>query len=166
MRPNRCETGDAFALSISRFGSWRVSSPAADSLTRCEPRANYNGARVSCYARRRLRGHPRLPFEISNCASLFREHCSLGGNDRRVESSRFLNRAELRRVIDVHEAEPLGVAVRPLVIVEQRPGIVSAKIDALLHRVMRCAQVLTQILGPQRIVDAAIDRVRRIVESC
>src|SRR5207302_4457743 len=98
--------------------------------------------RVSCYARRRLRGHPRLPIEISNCAS-FREYLAFRRDHRRIVTTRVLDRSLLRCVIHMHEAEPFGEAVQPLVIVEQRPDVVSAKIDALLHRIMRGAQVLT-----------------------
>src|SRR5437899_12163449 len=166
MRPNRCETREGSASSASRFGSARVSSPARcprarapDSLTRCEPRwldaafqLQAQSPRVSCYARRRLRGHPRLPIEIANCASL-REHCSFGGNDRRVVSPGLLDRSLLRRVINVHETEALGVAVRPLVIVEQRPGVIAAQVHALTQRIMRGAQMLSEILDPEWIFD-------------
>ncbi len=177
MRLDRCKTGDVAASLASRSGSARVSSPARcplarapDSLTRCEPRwldaalqLQAQSPRVSCYARRRLRGHPRLPIEIANCASL-REHCSFGGNDRRVVSPGLLDRSLLRRVINVHETEALGVAVRPLVIVEQRPGVIAAQVHALAYSVMRGAQMLTVILDAQRVLDLAVDRLRRIVK--
>src|SRR5205814_7945228 len=75
-----------------------------------------------------------------------------------------LRRPLLRGEIDMHDAEALRVAKTPLVIIEQRPGEVPAKIDPLTKSRMRRAQVRPIVRDAERIVDSAIDRLRRIVK--
>ena len=57
-------------------------------------------------------------------------------DDPGIESSTVLDGSFLRLVVDVYDAESLRVAVAPFVIVEERPGIVSAEIHSLLDRIM------------------------------
>src|SRR5689334_11482792 len=61
---------------------------------------------------------------------------SVGCDDRRVVAAGSLDGSPLIRVVDVHEPESFGEAMRPLIVIEQRPGVVSAQIDALLHRIV------------------------------
>src|SRR5687767_3931024 len=115
--------------------------------------------------RRRRRGYPHLPpTQRSPEISSLRENGPVAGNDGRVVPPARLDRTLLRLVVDMNDAEPLGVAERPLVVVEQRPGKISAQVDAFLHRVVRSAQVLTVILDAKRILDLAVDGLRRIVK--
>src|SRR2546429_3934827 len=84
-----------------------------------------------------------------------RECFSFRGDHRRVVSPRRFDRAVLRRVVDVNQTESFGVTVRPLVVIEQRPGEVAAKADALLHRVVSRAQMLPEVLNSHRLFDLA-----------
>ncbi len=54
--------------------------------------------------------------------------------------------------------------MRPFVVIEERPRVVAAEVRALFHCLVRGAQVLAKIFHAQWILDAAVDRVRRIVE--
>src|SRR4051812_8864106 len=74
------------------------------------------------------------------------EHTSIGGDHRRVIPTRRLDDPPLRRVIHVHQPEPLRVPVRPLEVVEESPRVVSTEIDALLQRFVRRAQMLSVVL--------------------
>src|SRR5207253_1702960 len=80
-----------------------------------------------------------------------------------VVPARRLDRALLRRIIDVHQTKSLGVAERPLVVVEQRPGEVAAQIDALPHRAVRGAQVLPLRRQMVRMIPLYLPRV--VVDS-
>src|SRR5882757_2706569 len=93
-----------------------------------------------------------------------REYRALRGDHRSVVAAGRLDRAPLGRVVHVHDAEAFGVAERPLVVIEQGPGVIAADIRALLHRIMGRAEVLTVVFDAQRIFDLAVDRVRRVVE--
>src|SRR4026207_611649 len=76
-----------------------------------------------------------VPTEAGRSGTmLLRQNLSLAANDRRVVSPRRLDSSLLSRIIDVNDAEALGVAVGPLVVVEQRPGVVAAQVHALRHR--------------------------------
>jgi hypothetical protein len=66
----------------------------------------------------------------------------------------------------VDDAEALRVAEAPLEVVEQRPGEVAAEIRPLSDGIVGRAQVHLVVRDTQRIVDAAVDRLRRIVEGC
>src|SRR5687768_1206545 len=104
------------------------------------------------------------PAQRSNQTRSFGEHGTTTGNDGRVVPPARLDRTLLRLVVDMNDAEPLGIPERPLVVVEQRPGKVSAQVDAFLRGVVRSAQVLTVILDAKRILDLAVDGLRRIVK--
>src|SRR5688572_31146280 len=95
---------------------------------------------------------------------LLGENLSPAPDDRRVVPPRRLDRTLLRLVVDVDDTEALGIAVRPLIVVEQRPRVVSAQVDALLYRFVRRAQMLAVVLDAQRIFNASVDGVRRIVK--
>src|ERR1700730_15711607 len=152
----------------SRFGSARVSSPALRSLSPRSPQLRSfaplsRGSPPRARFAKRLRGHPRLPIEIFNRASL-RQGGAFAANHLGIVAAGRFDRSLLGRVIDVHDAEAFGIAERPLVVVEQRPRIVTLEIHALLHRLVRGAQMLAVILDAEWIFDLAIDRVRWIVE--
>ena len=68
---------------------------------------------------------------------------------------RILGRAQLRRVVDVHEAEALLVAVAPLEVVHQRPREVSAHVHALAHRLVDGGEVAVEVARALRIVHVA-----------
>src|SRR4051794_23152707 len=51
-----------------------------------------------------------------------------------VPVERALRRTPLGLVVDVHEAEPLRVALGPLEVVHQRPAVVATDVDALVDR--------------------------------
>src|SRR5713226_10754536 len=74
-----------------------------------------------------------------------------------------LQRTLLCLEVDVDDAEALRIAQRPFEIVEKRPDAIAAQVDAFPDGLTRGAQVLSEIVDPQRIVDAAVSR-RRIVE--
>src|SRR5690606_16384839 len=57
-----------------------------------------------------------------------------GAGDRRVPAAAVLDRAALRRVVDVHQSEPLGVSPSPLEVVQQRPHEVTAHRRTGPHR--------------------------------
>src|SRR5688572_24045636 len=115
--------------------------------------------------RRRRRGYPHLPpTQRSPEISSLRENGTTAGNDGRVVPPARLDRTLLRLVVDVNDAEPLGVPERPFVVVEQRPCEVTAQIDTFAHRIVRGAQVLAKVLHAQGIFDLTVDRLRRIVK--
>ena len=70
------------------------------------------------------------------------------GDQVRVAPAAALDGPLLRRVVDVHQAEPLVVAVRPLEVVQQRPGEVAGQRRAALDRAGAGGQVLLQVLRP------------------
>src|SRR5688500_13493790 len=92
------------------------------------------------------------------------EYGAAARDDRRVVPPARLDRTLLRLVVDVNDAEPLGVAECPLVVVEQRPREVSTEIDPGFHRVMRSSEMLAIVLHAKRILDLAVDALRRIVK--
>src|SRR5688500_13300465 len=104
------------------------------------------------------------PAQRSNQTRSFGEHGTTTGNDGRVVPPARLDRTLLRLVVDVNDAEPLGVPERPLVVVEQRPREVSTEIDPGFHRVMRSSEMLAIVLHAKRILDLAVDGLRRIVK--
>src|SRR5690348_7384915 len=81
-----------------------------------------------------------------------------------VEPRARLWRPLLGRIIDVHDAEALRVAEAPFVVVEERPGVVSAQIDTLTERGVRGAEVRFIVADAKGILDATVDRLRWIVE--
>ena len=56
-----------------------------------------------------------------------------------------------RAVVDVHDAETLGVAERPFEVVQQRPHHVAADVEPGRDRVVDRGQVLAQVVDAQRI---------------
>src|SRR5919197_6353389 len=74
-----------------------------------------------------------------------------------VPQARALRHAPLRRVVDVHQPEALGVAVLPLEVVQHRPGEVAPDVDAVGHRAGQRGQVRPQVLHPPRILQRAVD---------
>src|SRR6185503_20664352 len=89
---------------------------------------------------------------------------SVRSDHGRIKTTGGLDRALLGGIVDVNEPEPLGESERPLVVVEQRPRVVAAEIDALGESVVGSAQMLPVVFDAQRIVDAPVDGVRWIVE--
>src|SRR3954447_23137565 len=73
-----------------------------------------------------------------------------------VPEARPLGHAPLRRVVDVHEPEALGVAVLPLEVVEHRPGEVAPDVDPVGHRARQGGQVRLQVLDTARILQRAV----------
>src|SRR4029079_4019691 len=91
-------------------------------------------------------------------------------DDSRVELSAVLDGSLLGFVIDVHDSESLRVSVRPLIVVEQRPGVVSAQIHTLLDRIVRSLEMTHEVVDALRILDPSVDcgrwlRPRRSVFS-
>src|SRR4030095_6269593 len=71
-------------------------------------------------------GRPRVSFQPPRVARA-REEVTVPG-------AAALDRAPLGRVVDVDDAEALGVAAAPLEVVQQRPREVAADVDAVLDR--------------------------------
>src|SRR5947207_2766068 len=170
MKNSRCFFGDrcrfrtSFLESIERYRSRRgravkgvlfgaESSPGRRSGARQRPLT----AALSADAPTRT---PPPPC-IDRLAS---ENLALRGNDGGIEAPGRLDSSLLGRVVDVNEAEALGVAERPLVVVEQRPREISAQVDPLRYRVVSCAQMLPEVFDAKRIFDTAVDRLRRVVK--
>src|SRR5215211_7065376 len=87
---------------------------------------------------------------------------AVGLDDSGVEPSAVLDGSHLSLVIDVHDAKSSGIAVAPLVIVEQRPGEISSQIYTLSYRVVNRSHVRLEILNTKRVLDASIVRGRTI----
>nr|ACR50752.1 conserved hypothetical protein [Streptomyces longisporoflavus] len=77
-------------------------------------------------------------------------------DDLGVPVSAGLDRPPLRRVVDMDEAEPLVVAVRPLEVVQQRPREVPGQRHPLAYGTRAGRQMLLQIAGALRVVDRAV----------
>src|SRR5215467_2872513 len=60
----------------------------------------------------------------------------------------------LGRIVDVDDPEPLVVAPLPLEVVEQRPDVVAANVDALGARLLDGGDVRPEVLEPALVVDA------------
>src|SRR5690606_1556602 len=90
-------------------------------------------------------------------ASLLRSASPIDGavdDDPSVFCTAVFHRATLRLLVDMHDAEPLVVAPRPLEVVQQRPVEVSPHVHARLHRIEHGVEVLAHILGALRVRDA------------
>src|SRR4051794_11772822 len=70
----------------------------------------------------------------------------------------------LRRVVDEDDPEPLAVAPLPFEVVEQRPDVVAAHVDALLDRALDGADVLLEERDATRILDD-VAAVQLVVEG-
>src|SRR5262249_46789464 len=79
------------------------------------------------------------------------EHVPLRSDDARVEQRAVFRRALLRLEVDVHDAEALRVAVRPLEVVEQRPHEVSPHVYAAFDRRVDGLDVRAEIVDAQRV---------------
>src|SRR5439155_390475 len=127
-------------------------SPEAIARYRAEPYVvagdGYSGAR-----RRR---QPALPAE----------RLAVSADHVGVEPGARLERPLLGGEVHVDDPEPLGVALTPLEIVEQRPGEVPAEVDALFQGGVRGAQVIPVVLDPQRIGDVARPGLERRIVEC
>src|SRR5665648_182648 len=73
-----------------------------------------------------------------------------------------LDRALLRRVVDVHEAEPAGVAPRPLEVVRERPDEVALERDPLVEGGRARHHVLLEVPATVLVLDLAVDHRVRI----
>src|SRR6266542_4446573 len=65
----------------------------------------------------------------------------------------------LRPVVDVHDAETLGIAISPFEVVQQRPDEVAANVHALAQRLVRRRQMRAQVRDPLRVVHGAVGGV-------
>src|SRR5215213_7977798 len=74
-----------------------------------------------------------------------------------VPEARPLGHAPLRRVVHVHEAEALRVAVLPLEVVEHRPREVAPDVDAVGDRPPEGAQMGVQVVDPPRVLERPVD---------
>src|SRR5215471_4942172 len=59
----------------------------------------------------------------------------------------------LRREVDEDDPEPLGVAVFPLEVVEQRPHVVAADVDSLLASALERFDVTRDVCQPALVLD-------------
>src|SRR3954470_1652537 len=75
-----------------------------------------------------------------------------------IPECRALGDPLLRVVVHAHDPEALVVAVLPLEVVEQRPRVVAADVDAVGHRPGERGQVVAQVGDPRRILDDAVDQ--------
>ncbi|HEX6315333.1 MAG TPA: discoidin domain-containing protein, partial [Gemmatimonadaceae bacterium] len=85
-------------------------------------------------------------------------------DDVAIKQSAGLGGALERFVIHMDDAEPPRVTQTPLEVVEQRPGEVAAHVGTGLHRRAHRGDVGAIIVDAQHVVDAAIDRLGRIIE--
>src|SRR5436190_19430293 len=76
-----------------------------------------------------------------------------------------LGRSALRREVDVHDPEAARVAVLPLEVVEQRPDVVAADVDAGGHGALDGRDVLAQVRDAIRVFDDRVPVERRIGEG-
>src|SRR5215213_1788608 len=89
---------------------------------------------------------------------------SVRSNNSGVVPAARLDRAFLRVVVHVHDAEAARVTMAPLEVVEQRPHVIPAQPHSLTHCFPCRIQMVAQVSDSQRIVNAPIDRHRRIVK--
>src|SRR5919202_3235787 len=76
-----------------------------------------------------------------------------------------LRRPPLRRKVDVDDPEAARVAVLPLEVVEQRPDVVAAHVDAGDDRALDRCDVLAQVRDALRILDDLVPVERRGVQG-
>src|SRR5438477_7544900 len=62
----------------------------------------------------------------------------------------------LGRIVDVDDPEPLRIAPFPLEVVEQRPDVVAANVDAFRPRPLDSVDVRAEIVEPALVVDDAV----------
>src|SRR5919112_120467 len=73
-----------------------------------------------------------------------------------VPARRVLEGPALIGEVDVDQPESLLVAPRPLEVVQERPDVVAAHVDALMQRRKDRAEVVTQVVDPVRVVDGTV----------
>src|SRR3712207_9234049 len=76
-------------------------------------------------------------------------------DDVRIPPRAVLRQACLRRVVDVHDAEPLGVPLRPFIVVHQRPHEVSPEVNTAGQCIVAGAEVPVQVLDAIGVVNLA-----------
>src|SRR6266478_8845863 len=84
----------------------------------------------------------------------FVQYQPVGGDDFGIEVRTVLRRALQTCEVYVHNPKALGIAERPLEIVEERPYEVAAQIDAALHGGVDRLDMLAQIVDAQGVLDA------------
>src|SRR3954452_25276383 len=90
--------------------------------------------------------------------SLSSERARAGGRDVIPVPERAALRHPLERlVVDVDDPEALSVALLPLEVVEQRPRVVAAYVDARGRGARQRVEMRAQVLEPLRVLDAAVD---------
>src|SRR5712691_2056017 len=87
---------------------------------------------------------------------------ALHGDEIAVPAERGLRRAPLSAEVDMHEAEPLVVALGPLEIVDQRPDQVTAHVDASDDRLAHRPDMAVQVADPRLVVDGPVGGYRVI----
>ena len=78
------------------------------------------------------------------------------GGDAGVPAAGIFDGALLVLEIDVGEAEALAVALGPLEVVEQAPGVVAADVGALGDGASEPVKVLAEIVGAAGVADDAV----------
>src|SRR3954447_15375573 len=78
------------------------------------------------------------------------------GDQLAVPAGAVLGRAPLGRVVDVDDAEALGVAVLPLEVVQQRPHVVAADVDPVGDRGGQRGDVVLQVGDAPRVLQLAV----------
>src|SRR5574338_1085251 len=76
--------------------------------------------------------------------------------DVRVPARRLLDGPLAGLEVDPHEAEALRVALGPLEVVEQAPGVVAAHVGAVADRLPECAEVAAVELDPPLVAHDAV----------
>ena len=112
---------------------------AARRARRREASRHANGGRTVTDPRARHRGVLLLMRRLLHHRSV--ERRAVAANHLAVVARAGLRRPFLRLVVDVHDAEPLGEAEAPFVVVEQAPGEVAAQVGAL-PRMASCAALM------------------------
>src|SRR4051812_43790718 len=74
--------------------------------------------------------------------------------------------APLGLEVDRDDPEPARVAVLPLEVVEQRPHVVAAHVDALVDCALERREVAAEVVEPPRVLDHVAALERRVVERC
>src|SRR5204862_5018432 len=69
----------------------------------------------------------------------------------------------LGRIVDVDDPEPLVISPFPLEVVEQRPDVIAANVDAMLARPLDRCDVLTEVFEPPLVLDDPV--VEPVLES-
>ena len=79
-------------------------------------------------------------------------------NDLLIIIGRVLEGAPLGRVVDVDQAEPGRIPLRPFKVVHQRPVLVPQDGDSLVDGSLELSQVFPEEADPLFVVDAAVGR--------